>query len=210
MAVSTGGLEAIAAKVWRAPEEERLGRADGRRGSSRSSVHGPGNHSHSRVGLCRRRRMPPACVCRWQRTIMRPARCRRVPDSPSTTATTTGLHRPSAEAVASAHRRITALKRVTLYLWGWLHWLLAGWLAGWAAAWRPAGPAHRSYLSGQPACVGQRAAQQEFDLGVGAAQLVASPPGEGVVDGWVQPQQDALTFAHRVTVPAVTGRGSRC
>src|SRR5215472_3057488 len=68
-----------------------------------------------------------------------------------------------------------------------------------------AGPAHRSDLAGQPACVGQRAAQQDFDLGIGAAQLVAGPPGQGVVDGRVQPQQDALAFAHGVTVPAVTG-----
>src|SRR6516162_2267075 len=48
-----------------------------------------------------------------------------------------------------------------------VHWLLLRWLASRGAAWRPAGPAHRSDLAGQPACVGQRPAEQEFDLGVG-------------------------------------------
>ena len=66
-----------------------------------------------------------------------------------------------------------------------------------------------------PAGVGERAAEQELDLGVGAAQLVVSPSGQRVVDGGVEPQQDALALGHRVTVPviagiAVTGTGSRC
>jgi hypothetical protein len=30
------------------------------------------------------------------------------------------------------------------------------------------------------------------------------------VDGRVEPQQDALAFAHWLAVPGVTGRGSRC
>src|SRR5690242_18114395 len=75
--------------------------------------------------------------------------------------------------------------------------------------WPPAG-AHRSGAAGQPPCVGECTAEQEFDLGVGAAQLVAGPLGQGVVDGRVQPQQDALAFGHRGSVPAVTGRGCRC
>jgi hypothetical protein len=74
-------------------------------------------------------------------------------------------------------------------------------LARRGAAWRPAGPAHRSDLAGQPACVCQRLAEQEFDLGVGAAQLVGGPPGEGVMNGWVEPQQDTLAFGHLLAMP---------
>src|SRR5882762_1620042 len=47
-----------------------------------------------------------------------------------------------------------------------------------------AGP-HRPGAAGQPPGVGERAAEQELDLGVGAAQLVAGPPGQGVVDGGI-------------------------
>jgi len=83
-------------------------------------------------------------------------------------------------------------------------------LAGRAAARRSAGPAHRSNPAGKPPGVGEGAAQQELDLGVGAAQFVGCPSGKGVVDGWVEPQQDALAFAHWLAMPWVTGRGSRC
>ena len=41
------------------------------------------------------------------------------------------------------------------------------------------GPAHLLSPAWQPPRVGQRAAQQELDLGVGAAQLVPRPPGQG-------------------------------
>src|SRR6185437_16662485 len=82
-------------------------------------------------------------------------------------------------------------------------------LAGWGGTW-PAGPAHGSDLAGQPPGVGQGTAQEELDLGVGAAQLVGGPPGQGVVDRRVQAQQETLALAHVVTVPALTGTGSRC
>jgi hypothetical protein len=77
-------------------------------------------------------------------------------------------------------------------------------------------------MPGQPSGVGERAAQQELDLGVGAAQLVTGPPGQGVMDRRVQPQQHALTLAHHATVPtvgvpaigvagpAITGKASQC
>ena len=39
----------------------------------------------------------------------------------------------------------------------------------------------------------------------GAAQLVVSPSGQRVVDGGVQPQQDALALAHTGPPPALTG-----
>ena len=90
-------------------------------------------------------------------------------------------------------------------------------------------------MPGQPPGVGERAAQQELDLGVGAAQLVTGPPGQGVMYRRVQPQQHFLTLAHRATaparalaltrataltralmpatsviVPAITGRASQC
>ena len=87
-----------------------------------------------------------------------------------------------------------------------------GWRAGSrpiAGGWPPAGP-HRPGAAGQPPGVGERAAEQELDLGVGAAHLVAGPPGQGVVDGGVQPQQDALALGHRGPVAAVTGTRCRC
>src|SRR5271154_3394768 len=81
---------------------------------------------------------------------------------------------------------------------------------GRAAGAGPPGLAHLPGVAWQPACIGQRLAQQVLDLGVGAAQLVGGPAGQRVVHGGVQPQQDALALAHRVTVPAVTGTGCRC
>jgi hypothetical protein len=51
--------------------------------------------------------------------------------------------------------------------------------------------------AGEPAGVSERAPEQELDLGVGAAQFVAGPAGQGVVDGGVEPQQDALALAQR-------------
>jgi hypothetical protein len=44
----------------------------------------------------------------------------------------------------------------------------------------------RCGLAGQPPCVGQRAAQQELDLGVCAAQFVGGPSGQGVMNGRIQ------------------------
>jgi hypothetical protein len=44
--------------------------------------------------------------------------------------------------------------------------------------------------------VGEGAAQEELDLRVGAAQVVAGPPGQGIVDGRVQAEEDALAFGH--------------
>ena len=87
-----------------------------------------------------------------------------------------------------------------------------GWAGGfgWAVGPRPALGAHPSGVTGQPPGVGQRAAQQELDLGVGAAQLVVRPPGQCVMHRWIQPQQYTLTFTHRHTTPAVTDTGSRC
>jgi hypothetical protein len=88
--------------------------------------------------------------------------------------------------------------------------LLLGWLVRRPGVWRPAGPAYRPDSAGQPPGVGQRAAEQELNLGVGAAQFVGGPPAQRIVHGRVQPQQDVLALAHRMTVPAVTGRASRC
>jgi hypothetical protein len=59
-------------------------------------------------------------------------------------------------------------------------WRAASGAAG--GGWPPAGP-HWPGAPGQPPRVGERTAEQELDLGVGAAQLVAGPSGEGVVDG---------------------------
>jgi hypothetical protein len=58
---------------------------------------------------------------------------------------------------------------------------------GWAT-----GPAHLADVTGQPSRSGERLPQQELDLGVGAAQIVRGPPGERVVHGGVQSQQQLL------------------
>ncbi len=81
---------------------------------------------------------------------------------------------------------------------------------GRAARGRPSAGAHPSGVAGQPSCAGKRPSQQELDLGVGAAQFVGGPSGQGVMDGGIQPQQHALALAHRGSVPVVTGKGSRC
>jgi hypothetical protein len=44
--------------------------------------------------------------------------------------------------------------------------------------------------------VDERATQEKFDLGVSAAQLIRGPPSQGIVDGRVQPEEDALAFGH--------------
>ena len=75
-----------------------------------------------------------------------------------------------------------------------MRWLL-GWLARAAARW-PAGPAHLPGVGGHAAGVGERAAQQVFDLGVGAAQFVGGPAGEGVVDRGVEAEQEAFAAGH--------------
>ena len=59
---------------------------------------------------------------------------------------------------------------------------------------RPAGAAHLPDVSGQPAGLGQGAAEQELDLGVAAAQFVAGPPRQRVAHGGVEAEHDALTF----------------
>jgi hypothetical protein len=87
--------------------------------------------------------------------------------------------------------------------------------SGTARGGRAAAGAHWPGATGQPPRIGECAAEQELDLGVGAAQLIPSPSGQGVVDGGVQPQQDALALGHRgsalvVTAVALTGRGCRC
>ncbi len=54
---------------------------------------------------------------------------------------------------------------------------------------RPSPEPHPSRVSGEPPGLGQRAAQQELDLGVSASQVVGGPPGQGIVDGWIQAEQ---------------------
>jgi hypothetical protein len=76
-----------------------------------------------------------------------------------------------------------------------------GRLAGCVAARRSARPAHLSSLARQLARLGQSTAQQELDLGISASQLIAGPPGQGVMDGRIQPQQYAFALAHWVTLP---------
>ncbi len=50
---------------------------------------------------------------------------------------------------------------------------------------------------GRPASgVGESPPQHELDLGVGTPQLVCRPPRQGVVNGRVEPQQDAFSLGH--------------
>jgi len=42
-------------------------------------------------------------------------------------------------------------------------------------------------VAGEPARFGKRAPQQELDLGIGTAQLVIGPPGQRIMDCWIQP-----------------------
>jgi hypothetical protein len=44
-------------------------------------------------------------------------------------------------------------------------------------------------LSGHPAGVAEGTSQQHLDLGVEAAKLVIGPPGQRIVDRWVDAQQ---------------------
>src|SRR6201993_4721140 len=50
---------------------------------------------------------------------------------------------------------------------------------------------------GRAAARAEGAAEQELDLGIGAAHLVGGPLGEGVVDRRVEAQQYALAFGHQ-------------
>jgi hypothetical protein len=59
---------------------------------------------------------------------------------------------------------------------------------------RPAAPGHRPRFSGHPAGVIEGASQQHLDLSVEAAELVSRPPGQGVVDRWVDTQQNLLAL----------------
>src|ERR1700760_4843049 len=70
---------------------------------------------------------------------------------------------------------------------------------------RTAGPADLSDGAGDPAGVSEGPAEQELDLGVGAAQFVAGPPGQGVVHGRIEPEQDA----HIYCVDRRPGTGAR-
>ncbi len=54
-------------------------------------------------------------------------------------------------------------------------------------------------MRGQPPGFGERAPEQELDLGIRAAQLVRRPPGQRVMHGGIKPEQDALTLSHAAT-----------
>jgi hypothetical protein len=79
-----------------------------------------------------------------------------------------------------------------------------------AAARRPARPAHLAGIARLPPSLSECATQQELDLGVRAPQLVVGPSGQSVMDGGIQPKQDALALGHGDTVLAVTSTESRC
>src|SRR5690606_11535059 len=59
---------------------------------------------------------------------------------------------------------------------------------------RASAPGDAARVAGEAPRVGEGLAEQELDLGVGAAEFVACSAGQGVVDRGVQPEQDALTL----------------
>src|ERR1700677_254228 len=71
---------------------------------------------------------------------------------------------------------------------------------------RASGAAHRAGLARQPAGVAEGAAEHELDLGVGGPHLIGRPLGQGVMDGRIEPEQDAFTVCHG----PVKSTGSRC
>ncbi len=75
-----------------------------------------------------------------------------------------------------------------------------GGIAGW-----PAAAGQRADAVRQPPGPRQRLAQQVFDLSRGAPQLVPGPPGQRVVHGGIEAEQQLLAFAHRARPPP-TGR----
>src|SRR5690242_6065103 len=48
----------------------------------------------------------------------------------------------------------------------------------------------------EPPGVAQGSTEQEFDLCLRAAQLIAVPADQGVMDGWIKTEQDALALSH--------------
>ena len=68
-----------------------------------------------------------------------------------------------------------------------------------AAAGRgPPAPGHRPRLSRHPAGFVEGPSQQHLDLGVEAAELVSGPPGESIVDRWVDEQKYLLALRAHV------------
>lgn len=69
--------------------------------------------------------------------------------------------------------------------------------------WRCVGPFGRASPTGglasryAPSGIVENSSQEEFDLGVGAPQLVGGPTSQRVVYGGVEAEQDVLAFSHR-------------
>jgi hypothetical protein len=61
---------------------------------------------------------------------------------------------------------------------------------------RPSPPGQGLGPLGHPAGLGEGPAQQHFDLGVQATELVAGPPHQRVVYGGVDAEQYLSAFAH--------------
>jgi hypothetical protein len=56
--------------------------------------------------------------------------------------------------------------------------------------------------------IGQGAPKEELDLRIRAAELVGSPPGQRVVDGRIEPEEDALALGHQGICHRATGTTS--
>ena len=60
----------------------------------------------------------------------------------------------------------------------------------------PSPPGKGRHLLGHPPGVGKSPPQQHFHLGIHASELIVGPADEGVVDGWIDSEQDLPAFAH--------------
>ena len=59
-------------------------------------------------------------------------------------------------------------------------------------------------MLGYPAMIRERSPQEHFDVGVEAAEFVAGPAHQRVVDGWVDPEQDLSAVSHVYSEPVLT------
>ena len=64
--------------------------------------------------------------------------------------------------------------------------------------WRSTALGHGPGLSGHPAGVIESSSQEHLDLGVEAAEVGSGPPRQGVVDRWVDAQQQLLALGTHV------------
>lgn len=77
--------------------------------------------------------------------------------------------------------------------------------------WRPAPPRQGPRTLGRSSGFLEGSAQQHLDVSIEASELVGRPPGQRIMDSWVDPQQDLLAITHgsRVESAGIDDWGSR-